>query len=96
MFAPGNRDLSGARLQVGEFHKFPRKSLCLKLETLPFFGGVRFIGATLWTDFEVTGTEYASQKWAIAAMPEYFTVRHSREDRGTPRWRGDTGTCPAA
>lgn len=81
LFVPGNRDLCGARLQAGEFNHLPAEITVLETGSSAFFGGVRFIGSTLWTDFEITGTEYASQKWAIAAMPEYFSVRHSCEDR---------------
>ena len=81
LFVPGNRDLCGARLRAGEFHHLPAEIIVLETGSSAFFGGVQFIGSTLWTDFELTGTEYASQKWAIAAMPEYFSVRHSCEDR---------------
>ena len=81
LFVPGNRDLCGARLRTGQFPHVPAEVIVLEAGNSAFFEGVRFIGATLWTDFELTSTEYASQKWAIAAMPEYFSVRHSCEDR---------------
>ena len=81
LFVPGNRDLCGARLRTGQFPHVPAEVIVLEAGNSAFFEGVRFIGATLWTDFELTSTEYASQKWAIAAMPEYFRVRRSCEDR---------------
>jgi hypothetical protein len=33
--------------------------------------GVRFVGATLWTDWHLVDAEWASQSQAARSMPEY-------------------------
>src|SRR5690606_31958333 len=36
--------------------------------------GVRFVGATLWTDFALSDDVHASEAWAARHMPEYQRV----------------------
>ena len=45
-------------------------------------GGVRFLGCTLWTDFEVfgPGTKAAAQRWAKSSMMDYHHIKIT----GTP------------
>lgn len=81
LFVPGNHDFMGGSLRTGEFNHLPKKVAVLEAGQSVVLDGVRFIGATLWTDFGLTDTEFASQKWAIGAMPEYCEVRHSEFDR---------------
>ena len=81
LFVPGNHDFLLARLRTGEFDDLPEEIVVLEGGRSVILHGVRFVGATLWTDFGLTNTEFASQRWAIAAMPEYAATRHGELDR---------------
>jgi predicted phosphodiesterase len=54
-----------------DVHVLQRESLVLK--------GVRFVGATLWTDFEYFGQMYKTEAMSFCqkVMPEYACVRHA-------------------
>lgn len=93
IFVPGNHDFCGGRLLPGEFTHANTSIIVLEGGGSIVIDGVRFIGATLWTDFELTDSEFASQRWAISAMPEYETVRHGSEDRLI--WPIDTANAHA-
>lgn len=88
LFVPGNHDFLSGYLRPGEFSQLPEGVTVLEAGQAVIRDGIRFIGATLWTDFGLTETEFASQKWAVAAMPEYQDVRHRELDR--PIWPIDT------
>lgn len=93
IFVPGNHDFCGGRLLPGEFSHANSSISILERGGSVIIDGVRFIGATLWTDFGLTDSEFASQRWAISAMPEYETVRHGSEDRLI--WPIDTANAHA-
>ncbi len=93
VFVPGNHDFCGGRLLPGEFSHPNRSIIVLEGGGSIVIDGVRFIGATLWTDFQLTDSEFASQRWAISAMPEYQTVGHGSEDRHI--WPIDTANAHA-
>jgi len=89
IFVPGNHDafdgpLEGFSPQLkGAVHVLPAGQHAL-------IDGVRFIGATLWSDFLLFDTEFASQAWAARHMPEYQHVwRHD----GSKLWPIDTAAA---
>lgn len=73
VFVPGNHDHFGDGLdrfedvEVGGVH-------VLSAGQHIVINGVRFVGATLWTDWLLGDTEFASQSWAARNMPEYQRV----------------------
>ncbi|MGV8952473.1 MAG: metallophosphoesterase [Cypionkella sp.] len=86
IFVPGNHDLLGSTLRPREFERLAWPIVLLRAGASIQIGDVRFIGATLWTDFELGDQGYRPQSWAIASMPEFRSVRHETEDRLiTPR-----------
>lgn len=73
IFVPGNHDIFSSRLDVftpflaGPVFIFPAGQSVV-------IDGVRFVGATLWTDFSIADDVYASEAWAARHMPEYQQV----------------------
>lgn len=83
---PGNHDLLGSTLRPPEFQGLVWPIAVLRAGASIQIGNVRFIGATLWTDFELNDLGEQAQRWAIASMPEYQFVWHETQDRRiTPR-----------
>ncbi|WEJ31718.1 metallophosphoesterase [Devosia sp. SD17-2] len=70
VFVPGNHDLSGGPLDAFE-HAGTGPVIVLPAGQAVVIAGVRFVGATLWTDFEIAGDVHASEAWAARCMPEY-------------------------
>ncbi len=74
VFVPGNHDYFGAAitdafdgLVTGAVHVLrPGASVVI--------GGVRFVGSTLWTDFDLGDDRHAAEAWAARHMPEYGRV----------------------
>lgn len=74
VFVPGNHDYFGAAitdafdgLVTGAVHVLrPGASVVI--------GGVRFVGSTLWTDWQLNEREFQAQAWAARHMPEYSYV----------------------
>jgi|TARA_R110002126_G_C10488131_1_gene502926 Icc-related predicted phosphoesterase len=86
VFVPGNHDFLDASLRPKEFESLGWPVAVLQHGASILIGDVRFIGATLWTDFELGEQGYRPQAWAIGSMPEYRSVKHETEDRLiTPR-----------
>lgn len=86
IFTPGNHDFANSTLRPSEFQGLAWPIAVLRAGASIRFGDVRFVGATLWTDFELNDLSTRTQRWAIASMPEYRTVLHDTEDRHiTPR-----------
>jgi Icc-related predicted phosphoesterase len=87
IFVPGNHDLQGGRL--GSFvgsNRLRRDGIhLLEPGAAVIIGGVRFIGATLWTDWQVNDHEFASQAWAARHMPEYSHVTRADGELIWPR-----------
>lgn len=86
IFTPGNHDFANSTLRPPEFQGQAWPIAILQAGASIRIGDVRFLGATLWTDFELNDLGERAQRWAIASMPEFGTVRHETEDRLiTPR-----------
>lgn len=74
VFVPGNHDVFGSTLDAWDSEKprlLARDVYVLSAGQAIVVDGVRFVGATLWTDFELAGDVYSSQAWAARHMPEY-------------------------
>lgn len=81
VFVPGNHDVHDAALDVWDRNiedLLDRGIHVLSSGQSTIINGVRFVGATLWTDFELVADRYASEAWAAQHMPEYLHV-----------WKGD-------
>ncbi|ODT79160.1 MAG: hypothetical protein ABS76_21475 [Pelagibacterium sp. SCN 64-44] len=90
IFVPGNHDVMGVGLDAwdcGNEDLLARGIHVLSAGQSVVIGGVRFVGATLWTDFGLTNDRYASESWAARHMPEYQRVK--RPDGGLI-WPADT------
>lgn len=86
IFTPGNHDFINSSVRPPEFETLAWPIALLRAGACIEIGHVRFLGATLWTDFELNDLGELAQRWAIASMPEFGTVRHETEDRFiTPR-----------
>jgi len=81
IFVPGNHDFANSTLQPPEFQRLASEVAILRAGASIQIGNVRFVGATLWTDFELNDLGERAQRCAIASMPEYGDVRHETEDR---------------
>lgn len=87
VFVPGNHDHFGSTL-VEQFDGLSSGTVCvLSSGQSVIIGGVRFVGATLWTDFGLADDLYGSEAWAAKHMPEY---QHVRRSDGTAIWPADT------
>ncbi len=85
LFVPGNHEFDGGVLQDvladgfelaaahPHIHLLHRRSVIIN--------GVRFIGATLWTDYELNGTTRTSMILAGQEMPDHKAIRY-REPSG--------------
>ena len=75
ILTPGNHDFGGVTVE----HRFDDyvagAVTVLAHGEVVVIDGVRFVGATLWSNWHLTDTEFASQSWAARAMPEYQNVR---------------------
>ncbi|UVF22770.1 metallophosphoesterase (plasmid) [Microvirga terrae] len=79
LYVPGNHDFYGANLAfeirkaqlVAEHHKI---TLLAQGETV-VLGGVRFVGATLWTDFDLGGYGHISELEAMKNMNDHRYIR---------------------
>jgi len=91
IFVPGNHDVMDVALDAwdgGNGDLLDRGIHVLSSGQSVVIGGVRFVGATLWTDFEIVGDRYASEAWAAAHMPEYQHVW--KADGSDTSWPSDT------
>lgn len=85
IMAPGNHDAFGGGLRDFRGNDGLRADGIHVLEPgRPVtIGGVRFIGATLWTDWQIQEREFQAQAWAARHMPEYS---HVTRDDGDLIW----------
>lgn len=90
VFVPGNHDLFDATI-TGFRAQLESPVYVLPAGESVVIDGVRFVGATLWTDFELFETEFASQSWAARNMPEYQRVR--KADGSDRIWPIDTAAA---
>lgn len=84
IFVPGNLDYRGSSIpevmQEGrsEARAFPL--LHILDEEVRVLGGVRFVGATLWSDFALFGDQRSAMD-AAANLDDYIKIKTSREPR---------------
>lgn len=93
IFVPGNHDVMGVGLDAWDRNNedlLDRGIHVLSSGQSVVIGGVRFIGATLWTDFALADDIYASEAWAAKRMPEY---QHVRRASGGLIWPADTSAA---
>ena len=74
VFVPGNHDYFGARIDDAFDGLVTGGVRVLRPGAATVIGRVRFIGASLWTDWQLVDNEFASQSWAARHMPEYGHV----------------------
>ena len=74
VFVPGNHDVFGARLDDAFDGLVTGAVHVLRPGAPVIIGGTRFVGATLWTDWQLGDKEFAAQSWAARHMPEYSHV----------------------
>lgn len=87
IFVPGNHDHFGSTL-AEQFDGLSTGAVyVLAAGQSVVIGGVRFVGATLWTNFGLADDRYGSEAWAAKHMPEY---QHVRRADGTAIWPADT------
>jgi predicted phosphodiesterase len=80
VFVPGNHEFYGQAIPK-LIEELKRLAVGTKVHVLSdaavVIGGVRFLGATLWTDFNLFGTTTLSGRSAAAAMTDYKRIRVS-------------------
>lgn len=86
VFTPGNHDLFDEHINAFDQDRLGPIYMLPVGETVEI-GGVRFVGATLWTDWALGDKEWSAQSWAARSMPEYARV--TRDD-GELIWPIDT------
>ncbi len=86
VFVPGNHDFFGAAIDDAFDSLVTGGVHVLRPGTPVIISGVRFVGATLWTDFELGDDRHASESWAARHMPEYS---HVVRDDGDLIWPSD-------
>lgn len=72
VFVPGNHDFFGQCL--GDFGVHIEGVHVLEPGAAVIIGGVRFVGSTMWTDWQLGDKEFQAQAWAGRHMPEYSHV----------------------
>lgn len=78
LYVPGNHEFYG---QSAPEHRTDLSQLAEELgiyllsDAAVEIGGVRFLGATLWTDFDLHGTAPEAQEAAASAMADYRRIR---------------------
>jgi Icc-related predicted phosphoesterase len=85
VFTPGNHDYFGAAIDDAFDSLVTGGVRVLRPGTAVVIGGVRFVGATLWTDWQVNDKEFQAQSWAARHMPEYGHVTRDDGDLIWPR-----------
>jgi Icc-related predicted phosphoesterase len=80
---PGNHDHFGQSL--GSFMQWDGGVHILPAGDTITIDGVRFIGATLWTDWLLNDREYQAQAWAARHMPDYGSITRPGGDLIWPR-----------
>lgn len=73
VFTPGNHDLFDQHIDAFDQDLLgPVYTLAVGEHVV--INAVRFVGATLWTDWQLNDHEFAAQQWAAMMMPEYNRV----------------------
>jgi len=85
IYTPGNHDYFGAAI-TDAFDGLVTGSVHVLRPGQPIvIGGVRFVGSTLWTDWQLRDQEFQAQAWAARHMPEYSYVVRDDGDLIWPR-----------
>lgn len=85
IFVPGNHDFFGSRLDDA-FDGLVTGGVHVLRPGAPVeIGGVRFVGSTLWTDWQLRDQEFQAQAWAARHMPEYGYVTRADGELIWPR-----------
>lgn len=88
IYVMGNHEPYGKRQYHGHLAKLREKAAGTHVHVLNndavTIGGVRFLGATLWADFELYGTAWLSQKLAGEGMNDYRQILIDRTRPLTP------------
>lgn len=83
VWVPGNHDFYGSVDPIADLDDMTREQATIGVNVLGRgesieIGGVRIVGATLWTDFAVAGTDAfdiaQAMVWAKHAMPDYRSI----------------------
>ena len=92
VFVPGNHDVLSDRLDAWDDAplQIAHGIYVLSSGQSVVIDGVRFVGATLWTDFALADDVYGSESWAARHMPEYQQVI---KPDGSLIWPADTTTA---
>lgn len=80
---PGNHEHFGEPL--GSFAAWEGGVHILPNGDTVVIDGVRFVGATLWTDFLLNEREYQAQAWAAKNMPDYAHIKRADGELIWPR-----------
>lgn len=89
VFVSGNHDLFGQHIDafdqstIGPIYMLPGGERIV-------IDGVHFVGATLWTNWQLIDREFQSPAWAARSMPEY---NHVYRDDGDLIWPIDTSAA---
>jgi Icc-related predicted phosphoesterase len=86
VFVPGNHDVAGGDLDAWDRNGEDLAVIgihVLSSGQSVVIDGVRFVGATLWTDWRLNDLEFQSQSWAARHMREYQSVQRPG---GEPLW----------
>jgi len=86
-FYLGERDRGDMRSVYQDLHEVAEKSagkLTFLQNEAAVVAGVRFIGATLWTDFNLHGDRALGMKAAWQGMTDYTDIRLRRDKQLTP------------
>jgi Icc-related predicted phosphoesterase len=93
LYVPGNHEFYGKRRYFRHLEKMRAKAEGSNVTILNNDGviidGVRFLGATLWTDFDLYGTKHLNQLLAQREMNDY---NHIRFDHRRLMTAADTAT----
>lgn len=87
IFVPGNHEFYGA--QLNSSRKDGREladqlGIHMLDPGVVTIGGVRFIGATLWTDFKLLGRPIAAKKAALRGLNDFQLIKIEENERFNP------------
>ncbi len=83
VLVPGNHDFYGSDLAKSA-RRFLRKTSLTNVHLLDagqsvVIGGTRFVGATLWTDYELTDDAWRAQNTALEYLTDFRRIHHRQQ-----------------
>jgi Icc-related predicted phosphoesterase len=91
IYVPGNHEYYGKRVYTKHLEKMKAKAagtnVCVLNNGEAQIGGVTFLGATLWTDFDLYGTPWLNLRQAQDEMNDYVAIHTAQQ---TPLTAEDT------